>query len=109
MTIEDLRLAIADCYQLDVFMPPITGRYSRTFEEASIRKFSVNDLEEYVIDRMERSGSRSPHISEVCKYVEAYRDMRMGMSKTASPKAKKCLRISKDVACDFLEVLRAMK
>lgn len=109
MSIEDLRLLIADHYQLDVFMPPVMGRYSKNFEEASIRKFSVNDLEEYVIDRMIRSGSRSPHISEVCKYVEAYRDMRMGMSQKASPKAKQCLLISRDIACDFLEVLRAMQ
>lgn len=106
MSIEQLRLILCDMYQMDLWYPPLFGKWSDEFKKASYSQWAVDELLDYIAEKMENRTYGS--VDEFCQY--AY-EFVMDTAKYArvNPNTSLMFQTARNMAADILDLLHAMK
>lgn len=106
MSIEQLKLILCDMYQMDLWYPPLFGKWSDEFKKASYSQWAVDELVDYIAEHIYPRTYGS--INEFCRLTRWF------MAETAeyariNPNTHLMFQTASNMAADILDLLNAMK
>lgn len=106
MSIEQLKLILCDMYQMDLWYPPLFGKWSDEFKKASYSQWAVDELLDYIAEHIYPRTYGS--VDEFCELTH---DFAMTTSRYSriNPKTCQMFQIASNMASDILDLLHAMK
>lgn len=107
MSIEQLRLILCDMYQMDLWYPPLFGKWSDEFKKASYSKWAVDELLDYIAEILYPSTSGS--IDEFCQFTYEFMMDTAEYARVNNPRTRLMFQTASNMAADILDLLHAMK
>lgn len=106
MSIEQLKLILYDMCQMDLWYPPLFGKWSDEFKKSSYSQWAVDELVDYIAEIIYPRSSAS--IDEFCQFTYGFM---IDTAKYARVNPRNCLmfQTASDIAADILDLLRAMR
>lgn len=106
MSIDQLDLILYDMYRMDVWMPPLFGKWTDEFKKASYLQWAVDELRDFIAEQIypRREGS----IEEFCKLAHEFM-MKTDKYARVDPNTSQIFQSASKIAADILDILQAMK
>lgn len=106
MNVEQLRLILCDVYQMDLWYPPLFGKWSDVFKKASYSQWAVDELLDYVAEHIYPRTYGS--VDEFCELTHDFMMMTSKFSRI-NPQTHQMFQTASSMAADILDLLHAMK
>ena len=106
MSIEDLEQLLYDMYQMDVYMPPLFGKWKDEFENISYSLWAVDELKDYIAQRIYPRTYGS--IEELCNLTHEFM-VKMTRYSRMNPNTYWIFYCAESMAAAIMELLCAMK
>lgn len=106
MSIEQFDLILCDLYQIDIWMPPLFGKWMEDYKEASYSLWAVDELRDFIAARLFPRTEGT--VEEFSKLTYEFM-MKMSRYSKISPKTHLIFQTAKQKASDVLELLQAME
>lgn len=106
MSIEQLRLILCDMYQMDLWYPPLFGKWYNVFKEASYSQWAVDELLDYIAEHIYPRTYGS--VDEFCELTHKFA-MTTARYSRINPQTRQMFQIASRLAADILDFLRTMK
>ncbi len=106
MSIEQLRLILCDMYQMDLWYPPLFGKWSDEFKKASYSQWAVDELIDYIAEQIYPRTCGS--VEEFCKLTHEF-VMKMSHYSRVNSKTSQIFQCASSMAADILDLLHAMQ
>ena len=106
MSIDQLDVILYDMYQMDLWYPPLFGKWSDEFKKASYSQWAVDELLDYIAERIYPRTYGT--VSEFCKLTHEFM-MTTERYSRVNPKTRQMFQTANNMAADILDLLHAMK
>ena len=106
MSIEQLRLILCDMYQMDLWYPPLFGKWSDDFKKASYSQWAVDELLDYIAEHIYPRTNGS--VKEFCTLTHEFM-MKTAKYARVNPNTSLMFRSASEMAANILDLLRAME
>lgn len=106
MSIEQLRLILCDMYQMDLWYPPLFGKWSDEFKRVSYSQWAVDELLDYIAERFHPRTYGS--VSEFCDLTREF-VMKTAQYSRVNPNTQQMFQTASHMAADILDLLHAMQ
>lgn len=106
MSIEQLKLILCDMYQMDLWYPPLFGKWSDEFKKASYSQWAVDELVDYIAEHIypRTYGSIDEFYELTHKFI-----MKTAHYSRVNPKTSQIFQCASAMAADILDLLHAMQ
>lgn len=106
MSIDQLDLILYDMYRMDVWMPPLFGKWTDEYKKTSYSQWAVDELREFIAEKIypRRDGT----VAEFCKITHEFM-MKMSRYSRVNPNTSQIFQCACTMAADILDLLHAMK
>ena len=106
MSLYQLELMLYDMYHMDVWMPPLFGKWMEDFKKSSYSQWAVDEIKDFIAEKIYPRTSGS--IDEFCELANEFMVKMFAYSKV-NPRTSPIFKSAGDMAADILDLLRAMK
>ena len=106
MSIDQLDLILDDMYRMDLWLPPLYGKWIKDYEKTSYSQWAVDELRDFIAEQIypRTEGSIKEFYNLTYEFM-----MKMSQYSKVSPKTHLIFQTAKQKASDVLDLLQAMK
>lgn len=106
MSIEQLKLILCDMYQMDLWYPPLFGKWSDDFKKASYSQWAVDELVDYIAEHIypRTNGTVDEFYSLTAEFMRMVSDF-----SHVNPNTHQMFSVAWKISFDILDLLQAMK
>ena len=106
MSIDQFDLILSDMYRMDIWLPPLFGKWTDEFKRTSYSKWAVDELKEFIVKQIYPRTNGT--IDEFCELTEKFKTKMIKYS-NVNPKTRKIFQSAVYMADDIMDLLQAMK
>ena len=106
MSIDQLDLILDDMYRMDVWLPPLYGKWVKDYEKTSYSQWAVDELRDFIAEQIYPRTEGS--IEEFCKLTRKFMVKTINYAKI-NPDTSLIFQSASETAANILDLLKAME